>query len=394
MLRKTMKTTTLLSILACLAAAGPATAGNAAGTDIGPVVDEAIRPLMQQYAIPGMAVAVTVDRRQYFYNYSVASKETRKPVTSQTLFEIGSLSKTFTATLAAYAQADGALALSDSADKYLPSLQGSSFDKITLINLGTHTAGGLPLQIPENIKDTRQLMAYYKSWRPRHAAGTYRTYSNASVGMLGVIAAKSLNMSFDDALEKKLFPALGMMHSYLHVPAAQMAGYAQGYNKNDAPVRLNPGMLSSEAYGVKSNTADMIRFIEANMDTTGLDDKLGRALMNTHTGYFKAGEMTQDLIWEQYPYPTELKQVLAGNSDAFIYQDVKAEALNPPLPPQANVLINKTGSTNGFAVYAAFVPARKIGVVIFANKSYPIAPRVTAAYRILTVLDAQAASLK
>ena len=47
----------------------------------------------------------------------------------------------------------------------------------------------------------------------------------------------------------------------------------------------------------------------------------------------------------------------------------------------------KTGSTNGFAAYVAFAPERKIGVVILANKSYPIDARVTAAYEILTRLD-------
>ncbi len=54
------------------------------------------------------------------------------------------------------------------------------------------------------------------------------------------------------------------------------------------------------------------------------------------------------------------------------------------------MLINKTGSTNGFGAYVAFVPARGIGVVILANRNYPIAARVQAAYRILAALDGEA----
>jgi beta-lactamase class C len=179
---------------------------------------------------------------------------------------------------------------------------------------------------------------------------------------------------------------LGMTHSYINVPSDQMKDYAQGYTKQGAPIRLNAGVLSSEAYGVKSSTADMVRFVAANMQTIKIDSKLQRAINETHTGYFRSGEMTQDLIWEQYPYPVELKQVLAGNSDAMIYQATEAIELTPPLPPQANALLNKTGSTNGFASYLAFIPAQKLGIVLLANKNYPIAPRVTAAYQILTRL--------
>jgi beta-lactamase class C len=210
--------------------------------------------------------------------------------------------------------------------------------------------------------------------------------------MLGMIAAKSMDTSFEDAMEKKLFPELGMTRSYINVPADQMKHYAQGYTRTDVPVRLNSGVLASGAYGVKSNTVDLIRYIEANMQVIKLDGKWQRAIGDTHTGYFKAGEMTQGLIWEQYPYPVTLKRLLAGNADSMAYQDIAVTSLSPPVPPHADALINKTGSTNGFAVYAAFIPARKIGIVILANKNIPIAPRVTAAYRILTELDAQAAS--
>ena len=50
-------------------------------------------------------------------------------------------------------------------------------------------------------------------------------------------------------------------------------------------------------------------------------------------------------------------------------------------------MINKTGSTNGFSIYAAFVPARKIGPVLLANKRYPIDARVTLARRLLEQLE-------
>lgn len=196
--------------------------------------------------------------------------------------------------------------------------------------------------------------------------------------------------------KKTLFPALGMRHSYLRVPPSQVRHYAQGYTKNDEPIRLSKGLLASEAYGVKSSTVDMIRFIEANLQASGLGSELQRALFDTHTGHFQAGGMTQALVWERYPYPVELKQLLAGNSDAMVYQATPTTSLSPEAQQSqqpAPAWINKTGATNGFAAYVAFVPSKKMGIVILANKNYPAAERVTAAYRILTELDKQAGPL-
>src|SRR5216684_6217859 len=90
-------------------------------------VDTAIRPVMAKYNIPGIAVGITVAGKPYVFSYGVASTETRRPVTRDTLFEIGSVTKTFTATLASYARVSGYLSLSDRIGKYLPALQDSEF---------------------------------------------------------------------------------------------------------------------------------------------------------------------------------------------------------------------------------------------------------------------------
>src|SRR5262249_30344181 len=157
---------------------------------------------------------------------------------------------------------------------------------------------------------------------------------------------------------------------------------------NGKPIRLTGGVLGSEAYGVKSTAADMLRFIEANMKMITLADaQLQRAITDTHTGYFSAGPMTQDLIWEQDPYTVAMKALLEGNSPAMALDPTPVTAIEPPLPPTDNVWINKTGSTNGFGAYVAFVPAKRIGIVILGNRNFPIEDRVVAAYSILSSLD-------
>jgi beta-lactamase class C len=362
-----------------------ASAASADATTIRTAIDSAIGPLMAEYEVPGMAIAVTVDGKPFFFNYGVASREKNTPVNEATLFEIGSISKTFTATLATYAQTLGKLAMDQHPDKYLPQLKGSAIAKASLLNLGTYTAGGLPLQFPDEVSD-QNMIAYFQQWKPDAAAGTQREYSNPSLGLFGHIAALALKSDFADAMETQIFPPLGLHHSYIRVPEAATPNYAWGYNKSNQAIRVNPGVFDAQAYGVKSTAADMIRFVQANIDPSRLPVSMRRAVEGTHIGYFKIAEMVQGLGWEQYPYPISLKRLLAGNSETMIFDANAAQRITPPSAPTGLTLFNKTGSTGGFGSYVAFVPEKKIGIVILANKNFPIPARIKAAHAILEQL--------
>jgi beta-lactamase class C len=122
------------------------------------------------------------------------------------------------------------------------------------------------------------------------------------------------------------------------------------------------------------------------MGLLSVDADLQRAITATHTGYYRVGPVTQDLIWEQYAYPVDLKDLLAGNSSKMSLEPNPADRIDPPSRPRDDVWINKTGSTNGFGSYVAFVPASRIGIVLLANKNYPNEARVTAAHAIVTRL--------
>ncbi|RAI67142.1 class C beta-lactamase [Pseudomonas fluorescens] len=350
------------------------------------VVNAAVQPVMQAEGIQGMAVAVTVNGQAHYFNYGVASKETGTPVTQDTLFEIGSVSKTFTATLAAYAQATGKLSLSDKASQILPALRGSAFDHISVLQLGTYSAGGLPLQFPAEYDSADKMLGYYKQWKPLYAPGSHRLYSNPSLGLFGYLAAHSMGQPFDELMEKTLLPKLGLKHTYVHVPQDQMALYAQGYNKDGKPVRVSPGALDSEAYGVKTSAADLLGYVGTNMKPASLEKPLQQAIALTHSGYYTVGNMTQGLGWEMYRYPITLDGLLEGNSTPMAMEAHTVQWLNPPQTQPENVLINKTGSTGGFGAYVAFVPSKDIGIVILANKNYPNAERVKIAHRILSAL--------
>lgn len=381
--------TAFAATIACVAFATTAVSrgdGESQGS-IQRVVDGVIQPLMAKDAIPGMAVGITVAGKVYIFDYGMAETKSHRPVTRDTLFEIGSISKTFTATLASWAQVDDRLSFSDKTAKYLPALQGTAFGNVSLLNLGTHTPGGMPLQVPDDVTNDDELTQYLRQWRPAHAPGTYRTYSNPSIGMLGAITAKAMGQDFRTLMEQRLFPALDLRNTFLDIPAAKMADYAEGYTTDGTPIRMTPGVLWQEAYGVKSTASDMVRFLQANMGELTLNDALQRAVTQTHTGYFQAGPMTQDLIWEQYPYPVMLKALLEGNSTAMLLDATPVTKLDPPQEPLQSAWIDKTGSTNGFGAYVAFIPRKQLGIVMLANKNFRINDRVTAAYKIVTALS-------
>jgi beta-lactamase class C len=349
-------------------------------------VDAAVQPLLQSYAIPGMAIAISHKGQQHFFDYGVASRESGQAVDRHTLFELGSVSKLFSATLGAYAEARGTLNLSDNASQYLPALQGSAFDHISLLDLATYTAGGLPLQFPDAVGDERQMLDYYRNWQATYPSGTQRLYSNPSIGLFGHLAAASLGAPFQQALEQDLLAKLGMHESYVRVPAERMGSYAWGY-RDDTAVRVTPGALDAEAYGVKSSAADMLRFIEANLHPEKLAAPVRQAIGATHRSHYRVGDMTQALGWERYAYPISLEKLQTGNSADMALLPHPVERFDAPQAAEGDLLLNKTGSTNGFGAYILLLPARDTGLVILANRNYPNAERVRLALQLLDAIE-------
>ncbi|RYZ08742.1 MAG: beta-lactamase, partial [Comamonadaceae bacterium] len=349
-------------------------------------VDRAYRPLLQAHDIPGMAVGVTVNGVRQFVHYGVASRASNAPVTQRTLFEIGSLSKTFTATLAGYAEALGRLSLADTPGKFVPALRGTPLDRATLLQFGTYTAAGLPLQFPDEITGTDEAIRWLRQFQPQVLPGAERRYSNPSIGLLGHATAVALGGDFGALSESQLFPGLGLAHTAIRVPAAAQPDYAWGYNRANQPVRVNPGAFDAQAYGVKTTIVDMLRFVEANIDPRGLPPALRRGVERTHVAHDQVGDLVQGLGWEQYPWPVAPDRLLAGNANTMALDAHPARALVPPRRATTPTLFSKTGSTGGFGGHAAFVPARGIGIVMLANRNIPNAERVKAAHAVLQAI--------
>lgn len=354
-----------------------------ASSQLKSVVDECAKGLMNEYDIPGLAIAVTIDGKRYFYNYGFADESKGSLVTNDTIFELGSISKTFAATLTGYAQAKGKLNMDDKVKDYIPELENSVLGNTKLVHVATYTAGGLPLQFPSEVTNDAEMMQYYKTWKPEYEAGTKRKYSNPSIGLFGYIGALSMKSDYTEMMETVILPELGMTNTFVYVPKDKLNNYAFGYSSEGKPVRVNPGILDAQAYGIKSTSLDMLQYIEANMGQAQLNTDIENALERTHTKYFDTDTFTQAVGWEGYDYPVSLSQLLKGNSSDVILNAKPVQASVSGTLGR-DVWYNKTGSTGGFGAYVAYVPSEKIGIVILANKNYPNAERVEAAYNIIS----------
>ncbi|MEM9707093.1 MAG: class C beta-lactamase, partial [Pseudomonadota bacterium] len=374
--------------LASLALATPLHAEPISDERFQTIAGETFRPIIEEYNLPGIAIGASLDGQNYFFTAGVADQANAAPVTSQTLFELGSISKLFNVTLAAWLDAEGALSLETVVSDLVPELQGSAFDRIELEDLAAHANGGLPLQVPESIKNQADLIQWLSDWKTEGDPTSLRSYSNISIGLLGRISGAQCCASYEAALAERLLPALGLKNTFITVPSRKLSRYAFGYAQgSDAPIRVNPGMLDAEAYGVKSSVTDMVRFIDAHLGRTQVSDTIVAALVRTRQASYDTAYFAQAMIWEEYPWPVDRAQLSAGNGNDMILSAQPITTRDGPVI--GPTLFSKTGSTNGFGAYIAVVPSEDIGIVVLANRRYPNAVRAVATLTLMQGLLAE-----
>lgn len=351
--------------------------------EIKKLVDQNFKPLLEKYDVPGMAVGVIQNNKKYEMYYGLQSVQDKKAVNSSTIFELGSVSKLFTATAGGYAKNKGKISFDDTPGKYWKELKNTPIDQVNLLQLATYTSGNLALQFPDEVQTDQQVLTFFKDWKPKNPIGEYRQYSNPSIGLFGKIVALSMNKPFDQVLEKTIFPNLSLKHSYVNVPKTQMQNYAFGYNQENQPIRVNPGPLDAPAYGVKSTLPDMLSFIHANLNPQKYPKDIQRAINETHQGFYQVGTMYQALGWEEFSYPAPLQTLLDSNSEQIVMKPNKVTTISKE--PSVK-MFHKTGSTNGFGTYVVFIPKENIGLVMLTNKRIPNEERIKAAYAVLNAI--------
>ena len=219
------------------------------------------RFLSQTYpaAGPGAAVLVSKDGQALIHKgYGIANLELGVPITPDSVFEVGSVTKQFTAAAVLMLQERGLLSIEDDITKHLPDFptQGK---KVTIENLLTHTSGipsytELPEWLPRMREDMTpdQLIGLFMGKPFQFDPGTKWEYDNSGYALLGAIIEKASGKSYERFVEDEIFKPLGMAHSLYGSWSDLVPHRAAGYEKDGDHYVNTPYISMTQPYAAGS----------------------------------------------------------------------------------------------------------------------------------------------
>jgi CubicO group peptidase (beta-lactamase class C family) len=204
-------------------------------------IDRFVNEEMQRQHVPGIGIAV-IQHGQVVkaQGYGLATLELRVPVSTETMFQSGSLGKQFTATAVMLQVEDGKLALSDPLTKFFPDAP-PAWRNITVRHLLTHTSG-IP-DYTEGVVDLRkdytedELSKFAFGLPLEFPAGSRWNYSNTGYVLLGIIVHKVSGSFYGDVLATRVFKPLGMTTARVINEADIIPNRAAGYQLENGEVK-------------------------------------------------------------------------------------------------------------------------------------------------------------
>jgi D-alanyl-D-alanine-carboxypeptidase/D-alanyl-D-alanine-endopeptidase len=340
-----------------LRAAAPAVSWQAAQPEPSRAVE--VEPLVAELLVRharrhvGVAVRMLRGGQTWTVGSGTAGPAGPSPPAANTIFEIGSVTKVFTATLLAGMVEDGLLALADPVQNFLPMgvelpARGRA---ITLADLATHTAA-LP-RLPHgflrpSLRQRRNPYAWFTvddlytglpATRLRRAPGGRPRYSNLGFGLLGHVLALRAGREYEQLVQERICRPLELEDTHVSVPAAARGRFAQGHDRRGRPVPHWDLPVLAGAGALRSTVADLLAFLRLQLGDG--EAALARAAALTHAPRSRhRGGLAVGLGWTRLP--------LRGAEHELLFHN---------------------GGTGGFRSFAGFVPTTHTAVVVLANSA-------------------------
>lgn len=224
----------------------------------------------------GVGIVVGVVDRNGVKVYQAGSSGTARALDSHTLFELGSVTKTFTATILATMVLDGSVKLDDPVSKYLPAgvrVPSRNGKQITLLNLATQHSG-LP-RLPTNMDpggpdpyahySIADMYAFLETYQLPRDPGRSFEYSNLGIGLLGDALANRAHMSYARLLQTRVLGPLGMTETAIALTPSEKSRLAAGHDVDDDVVVPWNFEAIAPAGAIRSTVADMLKYVRCNM---------------------------------------------------------------------------------------------------------------------------------
>lgn len=249
--------------------------------------DEFVREQMAQHGISGLALRVISKGAEVKRSsYGIANVELNVPVSTNTVFEIGSLTKQFTAACILLLQQDGKLSVDDPISKHLPNAP-AAWSNITVRHLLTHSSGIASYTGHGGFELTRRLtQAQFieaVAALPRDfAPGEQAKYCNTGYNLLGYIIENVSGRSYWSFIAERIFVPLGMNSATNRDPIIIVPHRADGYIRKDGRLRNRDSDLTDvfSAGAIVANIDDLVRW-NASLDTEKILNASSKAQMWT-----------------------------------------------------------------------------------------------------------------
>jgi CubicO group peptidase (beta-lactamase class C family) len=326
-------------------------------------VDRIMNGAMAEWHVPGAALAIVQnDKVVYLKGYGVRETVTRAPVTADTLFNIASMTKAFTATAMAMLVDEGKLDWDDPVRQHLPYFRLSdpcADSMVTLRDLLSHRTGlaGYDALWDNSLLGREEVirrMASAKAVRPFRSG--YR-YDNIMFIAAGEAVAATAGVSWDSFVQKRILEPLGMADTRLTLDGYTAGEHAIGYRWDGVTSAMTPyGLVDDSNLGsageIKSSARDMAKWVRFHLGSGTID---GKRLVSAEA----LGETKQPNTVVR-PGPPDQSGSPVTHLDSYAMgwgvQDYRGE-----------LLVSHGGALNGFRGTVALLPERNTGFVILDN---------------------------
>lgn len=311
-------------------------------------VDTVARAYIQKANTVGLCIGIFKKGKTAIYSYGETIRKNGKLPDANNFFEIGSITKTFTATLLAWYANAGVLKLTDPVIKYLPDSVAANpaLKPITLLMLINHTSG--LARIPDNLvnhapdplnpyKDyTRELLfQYLKNCTTDSKPGEKYAYSNLAVGLLGFILESVNGETFGQMVTDVICKPLAMFSTAQYLNPLLAPRFVALYNAEGMPTPAWDFDVLAPCGALRSTVNDLLIYARANMHPG--NDLLSKAFELTHKVTFNK-DIKVGLAWH----------IITVNGVNYYFHN---------------------GGTNGSSSFLAFNPGKDLAVVVLSNSA-------------------------